>query len=97
MGGGDYSKNRILPDIIYAINNNKILKIRNPNSIRPWQHVVEPIWGYMELAKKQYQNKLHGENKAWNFGPNNKNFVKVNKIVKIIAKISKLKGIKKNN
>ena len=48
----------------------------------------------MVLAKKQYQNKLHGENKAWNFGPNNKNFVKVNKIVKIIAKISKLKGIK---
>ena len=94
LGGGDYSKNRILPDIIYAINNNKILKIRNPNSIRPWQHVVEPIWGYMVLAKKQYQNKLHGENKAWNFGPNNKNFVKVNKIVKIIAKISKLKGIK---
>ena len=80
MGGGDYSKNRILPDIISAINKNKILKIRNPNSIRPWQHVVEPIWGYMVLAKKQYQNKLDGENKAWNFGP----------IIKILLKLIRL-------
>lgn len=94
LGGGDYSKNRILPDIISAINDNKILKIRNPNSIRPWQHVVEPLWGYMILAEKQYQNKLITENMAWNFGPNNNSFVKVNAIVRFIERISNLKGIR---
>ncbi len=95
LGGGDYSKNRILPDIISAINNNKILKIRNPNSIRPWQHVLEPLWGYMILAQKQYQNRLKINNRSWNFGPDHKSFVEVYKIVKIIMKISKLRGIRK--
>lgn len=94
LGGGDYSKNRILPDIISAINDKKILKIRNPNSIRPWQHVVEPLWGYMMLAKKQYQNKINTENMAWNFGPNNSSFVKVNTIVRFIQKMSDLKRIR---
>ena len=94
LGGVDYSKNRILPDIITAINNNKILNIRNPNSIRPWQHVVEPLWGYMILAEKQFKKKVEMNNKSWNFGPDNKNLVKVIKIVKIIIKISKLKKIR---
>lgn len=94
LGGGDYSKNRIMPDIISAINNKVTLKIRNPNSIRPWQHVVEPLWGYMMLAKKQYQNKINTENMAWNFGPNNSSFVKVNTIVRFIQKMGDLKRIR---
>lgn len=69
IGGGDWAKNRLIPDIIRAIKNNEKIKIRNQNSIRPWQHVLEPIWGYMLLAEKLSH---YGKNfaSAWNFGPN---------------------------
>ena len=53
IGGGDYAKNRLVPDIIYSINNNKKLKIRNPNHIRPWIHVIEPLIGYLKIASFQ--------------------------------------------
>ncbi len=66
IGGGDWSENRIIPDCIRAISNNKLVKIRNPNSTRPWQHVLEPLSGYLELALNlNSNNKLHGE--AFNF------------------------------
>ena len=94
LGGGDYSKDRILPDILSALNNNKILFLRNPESVRPWQYVIEPLYGYMVLAKKQYENKLKKDNNSWNFGPNKKNFIKVNQIVKKINTIQRFKGIK---
>ena len=74
IGGGDFSKNRLVPDIIFAINNRKKLKIRNPQYIRPWQHVLDPLLGYLILAKKQYLNKINYNQHAWNFGPSNKNF-----------------------
>ena len=57
IGGGDYSKNRLLPDIIKSINSKKKLIVRNPNHIRPWQHVIEPLMGYIILAEKQYKTK----------------------------------------
>jgi len=99
IGGGDYSKDRLLPDIIHSINNNKILKIRNPNHIRPWQHVIEPLAGYLMLAEKQYKtdkNTIH----AWNFGPYYKNFKKVSYILKTMSSLKKfnvkiLKKVKK--
>jgi len=86
IGGGDFSKNRLVPDIIYAINNKKKLRIRNPNHIRPWQHVLDPLMGYLILAEKQYTNKINNEEHAWNFGPNKGNFKKVIDIVKYIKK-----------
>jgi len=91
IGGGDYSKNRLLPDIIKIINSKKIFKLRNPNHIRPWQHVIEPMLGYLNLAQSQYQQKTIHTNPNWNFGPNKKSFVKVIDIIKKIQKIKKIK------
>ena len=71
IGGGDWSDNRIIPDCIKAISENKIIKIRNPKATRPWQHVMEPISGYLLLAAKLYENpkKFQG---SWNFSPSSK-------------------------
>ena len=91
IGGGDYSKDRLLPDIIRSINSKKKLIIRNPNFVRPWQHVIEPLFGYLKLAEKQYKkSNLHKE-PCWNFGPNKNNFNKVIDVVKIANKLSNLK------
>ena len=74
-----------LPDIIKSINSKKLI-VRNPNHIRPWQHVIEPTVGYLKLAKSQYINKSLHSNSSWNFGPDKKSFVKVIDIVKFIKK-----------
>ena len=68
IGGGDWSENRLIPDLIRSIFENKKLIIRNPESTRPWQHVLEPINGYLELAiaLSKGNSKFQG---AWNFGP----------------------------
>ena len=99
LGGGDYSKDRLVPDILDAINTNKELIIRNPEHIRPWQHVIEPLYGYILLAQKQYQKKIIESNHAWNFGPGHNSFINVNQIIKKIKKIEKFKKItiKRNN
>lgn len=55
IGGGDWSKDRIIPDCIRALEANKIIDIRSPRSIRPWQHVLEPLGGYMLLAEKMWE------------------------------------------
>lgn len=69
IGGGDWSKNRLIPDCIRALENEEIIEIRNPNAIRPWEHVLEPLSGYLLLGLKIYNNpSLYCE--AWNFGPN---------------------------
>lgn len=91
IGGGDYSKNRLVPDIIKTLNNKNKIYIRNPNHIRPWQHVLEPIMGYLTLAQKQYEGVNKDQNNCWNFGPNKNNFKKVLDIVK---KIQNLKHFK---
>ena len=87
IGGGDFSKNRLFPDIIKAINYKKKLTIRNPSHIRPWQHVLDPLMGYLILAEKQYKNKINNKDYSWNFGPNKSNFKKVIDIVKYIKKL----------
>ena len=83
IGGGDWQKHRLIPDCIKALENNKPIKIRNPYSIRPWQHVLEPLSGYLLLASKMYQEpgKFSG---AWNFGPNYNSIVSVREIVSMI-------------
>jgi CDP-glucose 4,6-dehydratase len=68
IGGGDWSEDRLIPDIIRSVINNKNSEIRNPLSTRPWQHVLEPLSGYLELGAKL----LNGDKKfaeGWNFGP----------------------------
>ncbi len=67
IGGGDWSADRLIPDIINSIIKNKQIILRNPNSTRPWQHVLEPLSGYILLAQKLFNNSDYAE--AWNFGP----------------------------
>ena len=90
IGGGDWSKNRIIPDLISSIFFKKKLLIRNPKSIRPWQHVLEPCLGYLMLAEKLYLNKKNFDS-AWNFGPNMNQSKDVVWIVKESIKILKMK------
>ncbi|AJY74192.1 CDP-glucose 4,6-dehydratase [Paenibacillus beijingensis] len=68
IGGGDWSKDRLVPDCINALHHNRSIVIRNPHALRPWQHVLEPVSGYILLAQQLY---LHGSAyaQAWNFGP----------------------------
>jgi CDP-glucose 4,6-dehydratase len=73
IGGGDYAEDRIIPDCIRAVNTGKEIIVRNPHSIRPYQHVLECLSGYLLLAEKQYDDKtLEG---AYNFGPNDESCV----------------------
>ena len=94
IGGGDFSKDRLVPDIIKSIGKSNKLIIRNPKYIRPWQHVIEPLFGYILLAEKQYLKKIKSEDRSWNFGPGNQNFVRVIDIVNIFKKKAKIKLIK---
>jgi CDP-glucose 4,6-dehydratase len=68
IGGGDWAKDRLIPDLIEAFSLGKPLEIRNPHAIRPWQHVLEPLRGYLDLAERLTAD---GETfaEAWNFGP----------------------------
>lgn len=82
IGGGDWSKDRLIPDCVRSVIQNKNLIIRNPESTRPWQHVLEPISGYLVLAKKIYEkkNKYSG---SWNFGPKNNETMKVKDVINL--------------
>lgn len=91
IGGGDFAQDRLVPDIIRSIMNNEKLSIRNPQAIRPWQHVMEPLYGYMTLAEKLYQEGP-AYSGAWNFGPHD-NSIKtvewiVNKMLNLFCKSS---------
>jgi len=68
IGGGDWSEDRLIPDLVRAINNKKTLEIRSPNATRPWQHVLESLSGYLSLGQEMLEgNKNFAQ--AWNFGP----------------------------
>jgi CDP-glucose 4,6-dehydratase len=68
IGGGDWSDDRLIPDIVRAIEANEVVQIRSPGAIRPWQHVMEPLSGYMLLAERLCSNSDQYAG-AWNFGP----------------------------
>ena len=68
IGGGDFSKDRIIPDIVRSIQNNTAISLRNPNATRPWQHVLEPLGAYLLLAAHMRQHP-EAYNEAFNFGP----------------------------
>lgn len=68
IGGGDWAKDRLIPDFVRSILNKEVVYIRNPKAIRPWQHVLDPLNGYLMLAENLYKfGPKYGE--AWNFGP----------------------------
>jgi len=68
IAGGDWSEDRLIPDILKAFQNNQTVTIRNPKATRPWQHVLEPLSGYLLLAQKLYEQPDE-YTEAWNFGP----------------------------
>jgi CDP-glucose 4,6-dehydratase len=68
IGGGDWATDRLIPDIVRAFEANQAVRIRNPRSIRPWQHVLEPLSGYMQLAEKLWHTGPQFA-EGWNFGP----------------------------
>lgn len=76
IGGGDWSKDRIIPDCIRAIESDIPICIRSPKAIRPWQHVLEPLSGYLKLGEKMSMNPIE-YNEPWNFGPNLESIVSV--------------------
>ena len=98
IGGGDWSQKRLIPDCIRSIMKNKKILIRNPNFNRPWQLVLEPLKGYLFLAKRQFENP-NKYSSAWNFGASTKDLTTVKKITEYIIKFwgeGKM-NIKKNN
>ncbi|RAW09979.1 CDP-glucose 4,6-dehydratase [Paenibacillus taichungensis] len=80
VGGGDFSKDRIIPDCVRAAQNNKVILVRNPYSVRPYQHVLDCLSGYVLLAQKQYENKLKYEG-SYNFGPDNNESINTSLLV----------------
>ncbi len=86
IGGGDWTKDRIVKDCVEAFIKNKKLIIRNPSATRPWQHVIEPLFGYLILAEKLYLDKNKKFSTSWNFGPKSKNLT-VSQLSKIGKKI----------
>jgi len=85
IGGGDWSKDRIIPDCIKAIESENPLVLKNPGFIRPWQFVLDPLIGYLLLATKMEKN-LNDFSGAWNFGPYPFEFVTVKKLAEMIIK-----------
>lgn len=80
IGGGDWAEDRLIPDIMRAITQGNLVNIRSPHSIRPWQHVLEPLSGYLLLAQKLYEEgAAYAE--GWNFGPNDEDAKPVQWIV----------------
>lgn len=86
IGGGDWAKDRIIPDCIRAVEKNEKVILRNPTAIRPWQHVLEPIYGYLTLAAKSSEIDPKIYVGAWNFGPDFRNVVPVEALVQKVLK-----------
>jgi CDP-glucose 4,6-dehydratase len=82
IGGGDWSSDRIIPDIIKSLQNNQIIEVRNPSAVRPWQHVLEPLNGYLTLGKLAHENYGLIAN-AYNFGPLPTDHLPVKNLVEI--------------
>jgi CDP-glucose 4,6-dehydratase len=85
IGGGDWAENRIFPDCVRALTDDTTIIIRHPNAVRPWQHVLEPLSGYLTLAARLYTDGVKYSG-AWNFGPSTKNMVTVKQLVEEVIK-----------
>jgi CDP-glucose 4,6-dehydratase len=84
IGGGDWSRDRLIPDCIKALQNGRRIRIRNPDATRPWQHVLEPLDGYMMLAERMYTQRKYDE--AWNFGPTLESIRPVAEVADLVIK-----------
>ncbi len=86
IGGGDWALDRLIPDILLAIQAGKPVKIRSPHAIRPWQHVLEPLSGYLQLAQKLFEDGANYA-EAWNFGPSDEDAKPVQWIVEQLTQL----------
>jgi len=84
IGGGDFSKDRLIPDIYRSISKKSEIVLRNPLATRPWQHVLEPTSGYILVAEQLY-NKGSADNDSWNFGPHISDIRSVKEIVELFC------------
>jgi len=97
IGGGDWSKDRIIPDAIKSWRNKKLLKLRSPSSTRPWQHVLDALNSYLLLCEAKFQNT---DNAIFNIGPYNQKSITTEKLIKMIGKnfsYNKYSKLKKKN
>ncbi len=86
IGGGDWAENRIVPDCIRALKAGKAIEVRNPSSVRPWQHVLEPLGGYLMLAQKMLENPKRFSG-SWNFGPSYEGIRNVKDLVRYLINL----------
>ena len=84
IGGGDWAEDRLIPDILNAFEKSEPIRLRNPHAIRPWQHVLEPLSGYLMLAEKLWDAEKNYLS-AWNFGPHPDSMVQVGLIAESMA------------
>lgn len=85
IGGGDWARDRIVPDCIRALETTKVIDIRSPKAVRPWEHVLEPLSGYMLLAQKMWNNPTE-YCEGWNFGPEHESVLTVWEVATAIIK-----------
>ena len=85
IGGGDWAIDRLIPDMMRAVNQNEKVKIRNPQATRPWQHVLEPLSGYLLLGQKLLEGRKEFA-EAWNFGPSEDGNLTVGEIAGLVKK-----------
>lgn len=86
IGGGDWASDRLIPDFIRAVSEDRPVTIRHPHAIRPWQYVLEPLSGYLWLGALMFKN-AEKYSSSWNFGPNDSSILSVQDILKLSSKI----------
>jgi CDP-glucose 4,6-dehydratase len=86
IGGGDYAEDRLIPDCIRALKKGEIINIRNPSAVRPWQHVLEPLYGYLLLGRKLLEGKEVFA-KAWNFAPDSDSAISVKETAELLIEL----------
>src|SRR5262249_46598381 len=82
IGGGDWAEDRLVPDIIRALARNETVRVRNPSAVRPWQHVLEPLGGYLMLAERLVESDAFAT--AFNFGPRDDDALPVAALVELV-------------
>lgn len=83
IGGGDWAKDRLVPDVLTSFIAKRAVRIRNPHAVRPWQHVLDPLHGYLLLAQRVLEDRSFAE--AWNFGPSDRDARAVGEVVEGLA------------
>ena len=89
IGGGDYAEDRLIPDLVRSMFERNPLEIRNPSAVRPWQHVLDPLSGYLMLAEALFKDGGQNFAEGWNFGPSDQDCTSVKYVVERFLEFSK--------